>query len=119
MLPLLVALLGTGIKSGTSLFLGWFGPRGLASVSFALLILERTDVAHKEVIFTAIIVTVVSSIVLHGLTAGPMARVCAASTKVMGESEENRPVLEEPFTDTLKSARTSQGQWTGSARSDS
>ena len=108
MLPVFVALLGTGIKPGTSLFLGWFGPRGLASVLFALLILERTDVAHKEVIFTAIIVTVISSIVLHGLSAGPLSRIYAASTRAMGESEENKPVPEEPFTDTLRKVRTSQ-----------
>jgi len=100
MLPVFVALRGTGVKTGTSLFLGWFGPRGLASVLFALLILERADVAHKEVIFTAIIVTVVSSIVLHGLSAGPLSQTYGARAKSLGECEENKMVPEEPFTDT-------------------
>lgn len=109
MLPVFAALLGTGVRTGTSLFLGWFGPRGLASVLFALLILERTDVTHKEVIFTAIIFTVVSSIVLHGLTAGPLSHSYGASTKAMGECEENKPVPEEPFSDTPNPYRTSHG----------
>lgn len=102
MLPVSVSLIGTGIKPVSSLFLGWFGPRGLASVLFALLILESADVAHKEEIFVAIIVTVVSSILLHGFTAGPFSRWYGQTARDMGECEENKPVPEEPFSDTLK-----------------
>ena len=44
MLPIALSLIGTGIRLPTSLFLGWFGPRGLASILFALLILEEANV---------------------------------------------------------------------------
>lgn len=109
MLPVSAALMGTGIKPITSLFLGWFGPRGLASVLFALLILERADVAHKEVIFAAIIITIAASILLHGFTAGPFSRWYGLTAQDMGECEENRPVPEEPFSDTLKPVTKSKG----------
>ena len=97
MLPVHLSLLGTGIKPVTSAFLGWFGPRGLASILFVLLILETTETAHVDEIFTTVIVTVVLSILLHGVTAGPAARWYGALTQRMGTCEENRPVSEEPF----------------------
>ena len=102
MLPVSVALLGSGIKPVTSLFLGWFGPRGLASILFALLILEKTDIAHKDEVFVAIILTVVMSILLHGSTAGPFSRWYGLRAKEMGDCAENMPVPEEPFSDSLK-----------------
>lgn len=101
MIPVSLALLGTGIKPITSLFLGWFGPRGLASILFALLILEKTDIPHKEEVFVAIIITVILSIVLHGFTAGPISRWYGVQTKEMGDCAENKPVSEEPFSDAL------------------
>ncbi|MFQ5757604.1 MAG: cation:proton antiporter [Acidiferrobacterales bacterium] len=97
MLPVSLSLLGTKIKPVTSIFLGWFGPRGLASVLFVLLILEQADVAHQSEVFTITIVTVVLSILLHGITAGPAARRYGARAKAMGECEENRPISEKPF----------------------
>ncbi len=109
MLPVSVALLGTGIRPVSSMFLGWFGPRGLASVLFALLILESADVAHKAQIFTVIIVTVVSSILLHGFTAGPFSHWYAVTTRRMGECEENKPVPEEPFSNASKPVTKPEG----------
>ncbi len=97
MVPVAVSLLGTGIKPVTGAFLGWFGPRGLASVLFVLLILEDTDVAHKQEILAISIITVALSIVLHGTTAGPAARWYGTHTRAMGTCEENRSVAEEPF----------------------
>ena len=58
-------------------FLGWFGPRGLASLLFGLLILEKSKVPHREEIFPVIIVTVVMSVLAHGLTAVPGAKMYA------------------------------------------
>jgi NhaP-type Na+/H+ or K+/H+ antiporter len=54
------------------LFVGWFGPRGLASLVFALLALEDLGTAADDVV--AIIgVTVLLSVLAHGLSAGPLA----------------------------------------------
>ena len=98
MIPISVSLIGSGVRPITSVFLGWFGPRGLASVLFALLILEQVEFPHKQDVFIAVIVTVTLSILLHGATAGPAARWYGAKTEEMGPCEENQPVPEEPFT---------------------
>ena len=97
MLPIQLSLIGTGIKPVTSAFLGWFGPRGLASILFVLLILEEAELANESTLFAAVIVTVTLSVVLHGITAGPAARWYGSMSQQMGECEENRPVSDEPF----------------------
>ena len=56
----------TGIYS-----LGWFGPRGLASVVFALLVLER-GVPEGQTLLTTVVLTVALSVLLHGLTSAPL-----------------------------------------------
>jgi NhaP-type Na+/H+ or K+/H+ antiporter len=69
--PVWIALIGTEARWPTRLFLGWFGPRGLASIVFGLLLLERfeTEPVDGEAMFRVIGVTVALSIVLHGATA--------------------------------------------------
>ncbi len=57
----------------TMAFIGWFGPRGLASVVFALLVLER-GVPEGQTLLTTVVVTVALSVVLHGLTSVPFVR---------------------------------------------
>ncbi len=97
MLPVQLSLLGTGIRPATTAFLGWFGPRGLASILFVLLIIEQSELAGEGIIFTVVTVTVALSILLHGMTAGPVARWYGAMTARLGECAENRPVGAEPF----------------------
>jgi len=97
MLPVQVALIGTGVKPITSAFLGWFGPRGLASILFVLLILEEAELANESKLFGVVIITVALSIALHGMTAGPAARWYGAMSRRMGKCEENRPMSDEPF----------------------
>jgi NhaP-type Na+/H+ or K+/H+ antiporter len=53
------------------LFLGWFGPRGLASILFALLIVEASSLNNRELITNVAFVTVAISIVIHGISAAP------------------------------------------------
>jgi NhaP-type Na+/H+ or K+/H+ antiporter len=74
MLPVAVALTGTGMRWQTVAFIGWFGPRGLASVVFALLALESLadDPALDQVLAT-IACTVLLSVLAHGLSADPLA----------------------------------------------
>ena len=72
-LPVAGSLVGTGLDRWTVLFVGWFGPRGLASVVFALLAME--ELHESPVVEPAIAVvalTVLSSVVLHGVSAGPL-----------------------------------------------
>jgi sodium/hydrogen antiporter len=71
MLPVAIATLGTGASRATVAYLGWFGPRGLASIVFAVIVIEAA-VPHTSTIVDATALTVVASIVLHGLSAGPL-----------------------------------------------
>jgi NhaP-type Na+/H+ or K+/H+ antiporter len=96
MLPIHLSLVGTGVKPVTSGFLGWFGPRGLASILFVLLILEEAEMANESSLFTIVTVTVTLSVALHGMTAGPAARWYGLMSQRFGECEENRPMGDEP-----------------------
>jgi NhaP-type Na+/H+ or K+/H+ antiporter len=75
MVPVALALLGTRLRRETVVFVGWFGPRGLASVVFALLAIESLAMdSELAPIIGAIATTVLLSVVLHGVTADPWAR---------------------------------------------
>ena len=69
---------GTGARRPTVAFLGWFGPRGAASIVFALLIVEEGGLPNDELILTTAFVTVGLSVFAHGLTAAPLANRYAA-----------------------------------------
>ncbi len=97
MVPIGLSLLGSGVKPVTTLFLGWFGPRGLASILFALLIVGEADLPAGDTILTVTIVTVALSALLHGATAAPFARRYAALARRAGECEEAKPVPEMPL----------------------
>jgi NhaP-type Na+/H+ or K+/H+ antiporter len=73
MLPVAVATVGAGLGRITILFVGWFGPRGLASLVFALLALDALG-THADEAVTVLAATVLLSVVAHGLTAAPLAR---------------------------------------------
>jgi len=74
MLPVTLALVGTGLPRQDVLFLGWFGPRGLASVVFALLAIDTLGESEPVTSAVATIATTVMlSVLLHGVTAGPAA----------------------------------------------
>jgi len=74
MLPVAVAMLGTGARHQTVAFLGWFGPRGLASIVFALIVVQEADLPHATTILLTTYATVGLSVLAHGLTAAPLAR---------------------------------------------
>ncbi|MDH3769275.1 MAG: cation:proton antiporter, partial [Gammaproteobacteria bacterium] len=97
MAPIVISLLGSGVSLPTQLFLGWFGPRGLASILFVLLILEEADVPHHQELLTITVATVVLSALLHGVTAAPLARAYGSLAARMGECAENRPVTAIPL----------------------
>jgi sodium/hydrogen antiporter len=74
MIPVAISLLGTGMRRPTVAFLGWFGPRGAASLVFALLVLEEEEaLPHEGAILAASFVTIGLSVLAHGLTAAPLA----------------------------------------------
>jgi sodium/hydrogen antiporter len=73
MVPVVVALVGAGLGWATVVVVAWFGPRGLASVVFALLALEELGSPAADRAVAVIAITVLLSVVAHGATAEPLA----------------------------------------------
>ena len=74
MLPVYLSLSGTGESTASKLFLGWFGPRGLASIVFAIIVINK-DVPEGKFIAMVVVLTVFFSLVAHGVSANPLARL--------------------------------------------
>jgi NhaP-type Na+/H+ or K+/H+ antiporter len=72
MLPVALVLVGAGLDRRTVAFIGWFGPRGLASLVFALIAVEELG-ARADPAVVAITVTVLLSVLAHGFSAAPLA----------------------------------------------
>jgi sodium/hydrogen antiporter len=71
MVPVALAMLGTSMRRVTVGFLGWFGPRGLASIVFVLILLEETQLPERPLLLAVVTWTVTLSVFAHGLTANP------------------------------------------------
>jgi NhaP-type Na+/H+ or K+/H+ antiporter len=74
MLPVALAMVGSGARWQTVGFLGWFGPRGLASIVFAVIAIQQAHLAGAQTILRTAYVTVGLSIGVHGMTAAPLAK---------------------------------------------
>ncbi|MEM6987830.1 MAG: cation:proton antiporter [Pseudomonadota bacterium] len=74
MAPIALSLTGTGLALKEKLFLGWFGPRGLASILFTLIMMDEFDIPGENELLACVSMTVFLSIVLHGVTAAPLAK---------------------------------------------
>ncbi len=92
MIPVSISMLGSHVRFHTRLFLGWFGPRGLASIVFGLLVLENSaEPSSSQPLFDVVAWTVLLSIVLHGLTAQPFARALADELNAMEDEHPDMP----------------------------
>lgn len=74
MLPIWISLIGTGLALREKLFLGWFGPRGIASILFTLIMIGEFEFAGEQELLACVSVTVFLSIVLHGISAAPLSK---------------------------------------------
>ena len=70
--PIFLSLTGTGESVSSRMFLGWFGPRGLASIVFAVIVMEA-DLPGSRFISAVVVTTVILSLVAHGVSAKPLA----------------------------------------------
>jgi NhaP-type Na+/H+ or K+/H+ antiporter len=76
MIPVSLSLLGTRFDFQTHLFIAWFGPRGIASILYVLVIVDKIgSIKAHESVFAVITMTIMLSIILHGLSAQPFARL--------------------------------------------
>ena len=95
MLPVAIALAGAGLSRSTVLFIGWFGPRGLASIVLGLVYLEQqASLPGEHSIRLAVMATVLMSIVAHGITALPGIRLYAKRIAALDSSAPERSVAE-------------------------
>jgi NhaP-type Na+/H+ or K+/H+ antiporter len=86
-----IALIGTRTDTATRLFMGWFGPKGVASMTFALIVLDR-QIPGGVRIFNLTALVVFCSIILHGITDTPGANWIARRAERVGGATD----LEEP-----------------------
>lgn len=100
MIPVSLSLLGAGLRWPTHLFLGWFGPRGLASILYVFLVLEESGLQGGDDIFTVVMCTVLLSIFAHGVTAWPASELYSRHAEKLKNEEpscaEHKPVEELP-----------------------
>ena len=95
MVPVAIALIGTQLRPATVAFMGWFGPRGLASVVFMLLALEEIERGNGgAMLLETVTWTILLSVVLHGISASPLAARYGASIAKAGEIPEKAPAGE-------------------------
>jgi sodium/hydrogen antiporter len=84
MLPVAASLVGTRLRGVSMLFVGWFGPRGLASIVLGLIVVEEAPLlAGREEIELVVALTVLLSVLLHGMTAAPLSAVYARQVERM------------------------------------
>lgn len=74
MVPVVICLLGKGLAVDTLMFIGWFGPRGLASIVFLVMVIGE-EFRGNETISQAVVWTILLSVVVHGLSANPLASI--------------------------------------------
>ena len=72
MLPVAISFAGSKVGFGTVLFVGWFGPRGIASVLYVLLVASMIGIEGYEEVLSVIVLTVLLSVFLHGISAVPL-----------------------------------------------
>lgn len=80
-LPVVLSLTGKKLSLSSKLFVGWFGPRGIASVLYLLLVTRELGVAGYEQILSVIVLTVLLSVFLHGVSAVPLSHYYSNSVK--------------------------------------
>jgi sodium/hydrogen antiporter len=93
MLPVAVALIGTRARTKTVAFLGWFGPRGLASIVFTVIVADETNLPHISTIITTVAFTIVVSVYAHGITARPL--TARYADWFHGHPRDERPPMED------------------------
>jgi len=99
MVPIALSLLGSGLRIDSVLFLGWFGPRGIASILFAALVVEEADLLDSSAL-AAIYLTILLSVFAHGVSANPLAALYARRIGALVEGlrkAESRMVEELPL----------------------
>jgi NhaP-type Na+/H+ or K+/H+ antiporter len=99
LVPVWLAFGGTSARLPTVAYAGWFGPRGLASIVFAVLVLEGSELEHIETMIATVAIAVALSVFAHGATAVPLttAYVRWFNAQPQPPPMESRPAPEQPW----------------------
>ncbi|MFN2176760.1 MAG: cation:proton antiporter [Anaerolineales bacterium] len=101
MLPVWISMVRAKIHPVTTLFLGWFGPRGIASILYVFTVLEAEYLPAEKVIYSAGMITVLLSVFAHGITAAPLSNRYGARMSELKQVAlapvENEDVSEMPL----------------------
>ena len=89
-LPVFLVLTGLGVSTEGKLFMGWFGPRGLASIVFGVIVVNA-NLPNSGSIAMIVVCTIMLSILGHGITANPWAKAFGARRRL---AEGSAPVSE-------------------------
>ena len=94
MLPVALSLLGTGARRPTLAFVGWFGPRGLATIVFAVILIDESSLPHERTLLLAVVATIGISVFAHGLTRAaadrPLRRAGTRRTRARAAADGKR-----------------------------
>ena len=84
MIPVLLSLKGMKLRTDEKLFISWFGPRGLASIVFAIIVLNKHLPGGTTIVLT-VVCTIILSILGHGLSAHPLINALVKTKSSMKE----------------------------------
>jgi NhaP-type Na+/H+ or K+/H+ antiporter len=108
-IPVAISFIGAKVEPITTLFVGWFGPRGVASILYIFIVLESESLPGLELIYAVVMVTVLFSIFAHGITAAPAAKRYGEHIKGLEHEEkaitERKDVSEMPTRATFSSTK--------------
>ena len=103
MAPVAISLIGKGLSIPSKLYLGWFGPRGAASILYVLVVVDKHNLSGENTIFNVTVITVLLSVFLHGLTAVPGANAYASSVDAKPDADKEAETKQVSHMPTRKS----------------
>jgi len=82
MIPVAISLIGTKLDFVTMMFMGWFGPRGIASILYILIVInDVVSTKDHETVYAVVTLTILLSIFLHGISARPLVKLYSKNHK--------------------------------------
>jgi NhaP-type Na+/H+ or K+/H+ antiporter len=95
MLSVAISLVGAKVRLATNLFLGWFGPRGIASILYIFIVLDSESLPGLQLIYSVAMITVLFSIYAHGITASPLSNRYGSGIEAVDKKQMLTPETEE------------------------
>ena len=95
MLSVAISMVGEKVRPVTTLFLGWFGPRGIASILYIFIVLESESLPGLQLIYSVAMITVLFSIYTHGITASPLSNRYGSRIEAVDKKQIVTPETEQ------------------------